>query len=330
MEFQWPSGFQRIPNQDWTKLPVEALALKYDKVENHGWYKNLEPTIDELCGYLKDGHIIIDYSGGTGILIDKLLHRLSEWQGGLVIADSSPKFLRLALDKLCFEQRVAFRLIQYLKEQKRLEFLEDVLENEILKRGFDGLVSTNAIHLYYDLTDTLASWHRVLKNGARIFIQSGNVRNPDAESDEWIIDDTVESINKAAIEIVRGDEKYSQYRATLDDPKAMSGHAALRQKYFIPIRGLDYYLDAFKKAGFSVLNVRKSTIPALVKEWYSFLKVYHEGVLGWVGGSKRVEGRNPTKDNIHDRLEIMKRAMKQIFQDQEEFNCCWTYITCQK
>ena len=36
MTFQWPPSFDRIPDAAWAKQPVEALALNYDTVENHG------------------------------------------------------------------------------------------------------------------------------------------------------------------------------------------------------------------------------------------------------------------------------------------------------
>ena len=43
----WPDGFPRIPDDSWTRADLDTLALKYDTVENHGWYRNLEPTVDQ-------------------------------------------------------------------------------------------------------------------------------------------------------------------------------------------------------------------------------------------------------------------------------------------
>src|SRR5262245_16084950 len=94
----WPADFARIPDEDWTHAPLDTLALKYDTVENHGWYRNLEPTLDELAAHLRDGMHMVDYSGGTGILIDRLLHRMPDAAVGCLLVDSSPKFLRLALE----------------------------------------------------------------------------------------------------------------------------------------------------------------------------------------------------------------------------------------
>src|SRR5688500_18276514 len=115
MDTLWPEGFERVPTAAWTALPIETLARKYDSVEHHGWYRNLEPTLDELEEKLRDGDLICDYSGGTGILADRLLRRCPELRAGVLIVDSSPKFLRLALEKLGSDGRVGFRLIEFLR-----------------------------------------------------------------------------------------------------------------------------------------------------------------------------------------------------------------------
>ena len=125
MSSPWPPGVPRVPDAAWTALPIESLAKKYDSVEHHGWYQNLEPTLDELADLLRDGELLCDYSGGTGILADRLLRRRPELRAGVVIVDSSPKFLRLALEKLKDDERVAFRLIDYRKDERRRYAPED-------------------------------------------------------------------------------------------------------------------------------------------------------------------------------------------------------------
>src|SRR5205823_6341905 len=186
--FAWPAGFARIPDEDWTRQPVDVFGLRYDTVENHGWYRNLDPTVEDLARYLEEGQLLIDYSGGTGILLDRLKLRIFDRQVGLLIVDSSPKFLRVALDRFRPDERVAFRRLRYLKEERRLQYVD-----EVVPAGFaaDALVSTNAIHLYDDLEGTLRAWARVLRPGAKLRINSGNVRNPRAGPSEWIIDETV-------------------------------------------------------------------------------------------------------------------------------------------
>ena len=60
----WPQGFPRIPDEDWTRSPVEELARKYDAVEDPGWYRNLDRTLHDLSVFLRDGQILLDCCAG--------------------------------------------------------------------------------------------------------------------------------------------------------------------------------------------------------------------------------------------------------------------------
>ena len=329
MAFKWPENFQRIPSDSWVNSRLETLALNYDTVENHGWYSNLDYTVDQIGNYARRGDILIDYSGGTGILAKRLLDRLGTKDVGIIIVDSSPKFLRLALEKFQNEPRIAFRHIKFKPEEKRLEQLDEVLGNEILQRGIDGLISTNAIHLYFNLGGTLKSWHSILRPWGRVFIQSGNIKNPDLPDDEWIIDETVEVIHHKAISIVQTQNIFQKYRSKLEDEEYMSAHETLRNKYFLSVRPLEHYLDSLRVEGFEVTSVQHRRIPARVSEWYDFLSVYHEGVLGWVGGAEKIVGVSTPEEVVKDRLTIMRLAMDQVFNNAFEFSASWTYITCE-
>ena len=328
MPFDWPAGFLRVPDDDWTRSPVESLALKYDNVNHHGWYRNIDPTVEDLAGVLKEGDLLIDYSSGTGILAERLLRRIGGLGIGLVLVDSSPKFQRVALDKFRDDPRVAFRWIRYLKDLKRLEFVDEVLGEGLVRRGADALASTNAIHLYYDLDETLRSWVRVLRPGALAFVQSGNIRTPNPATGAWIIDDTVDAMHRAALEIVGRDDRYAAYRPALADSKRMAAYTAFREKVFIPVKPLHDYLASFRRAGLKVQSVASRTIEARVREWYDFLSVYHDAVLGWMGGVEKLDGRPPTADAVADRLAVMRAAMQIVFEGHASFECSWTYITC--
>ncbi len=328
--FQWPPSFARVLDEDWTRQPVETFGLQYDTVENHGWYRNLDPTVEDLARHLGDGQVLIDYSGGTGILLDRLKLRIFDRQVGMLIVDSSPKFLRVALDKFGDDERVAFRLLRWLKEEKRLQLLEEVLGPELIDRQVDAIASTNAIHLYLDLGDTLASWARMLRPGGRAFVQSGNVRNPQARPTEWILDETVWAIHEIATGLVRNDPRYAAYRPLLDDEARMQAHVAYRDRVFLPVRPLDYYLRCLQEAGFDVEQVTARTIEARVDDWFEFLSAYHEAVLGWVGGSARVDGTAPGPETVRDRLGLIRHAMDTLLGGRPAFQCCWTYINCVK
>lgn len=317
MSFPWPAGFPRIPDDEWASRPVAELAAKYDTVETHGWYENLDRTIGQLREYSGEDRLVMDYSGGTGILEERLFRAVPGWKAGVLIVDSSPKFLRVALEKFREDDRVGLRWIRFLKPEKRLQTLEETLASEIRERGADAIVSTNAVHLYYDLTDTLKSWAGFLRPGGRAFVQSGNIRNPAAGEKEWIIDLTVDAIHHQAMEIVAGKDGYAAIRPHLLDEERMTAADRTRKKYFLPVRPLDFYVSSLEEAGLSVEGVENVTIPAKVSEWYDFLAVYHEGVLGWV-------------DDVPVRLSLMREAMEVLFEGRESFDCCWTYITCVK
>ena len=326
--FEWPAGFDRIPDEDWTRQPVDSFGLAYDTVEHHGWYKNLDPTVEDLARSLRDGDLLVDYSGGTGILLDRLKLRIFDRRIGMLIVDSSAKFLRVSLEKFQEDPRVGLRLIRFLKDRKRLQYLDEVLGAEIVKRGVDVIASTNAIHLYSDLPETLASWVRSLRPGGGVFINSGNIRNPRARPNEWILDETVWVINEVAEGLVRTDPRYAAYRGDLDDQDRLAAHHAHRDRVFLAPRPLEFYLRALEGAGFTVEDVREETIEASVDDWYELMSTYHDAVLGWVGGTEKVDGRPPTAAAVEDRLRLIRHSMEILFGGRKDFRACWTYISC--
>jgi ubiquinone/menaquinone biosynthesis C-methylase UbiE len=321
--FTW-GDFERIPGEDWVAQPVDAFGLHYDTVENHGWYRNLDLTVEQLAGDLREGQVLIDYSGGTGILLDRLRLRIFDRQAGMLIVDSSPKFLRVALDRFRSDERVAFRRLRYLKEEKRLQYVDEVVPAGFLA---DALVSTNAIHLYDDLENTLRAWTRVLRPGARVRINSGNLRNPRAGENEWIIDETVYVVHEVATGIVRTDDRYAAYRPVLEDEERMRAYLDYRDRVFLAPRPLEYYVSALETAGFELEDVTERTIEADVEEWYEFLAAYADAVLGWIGGSTKVDGAEASEEAASDRLRLLHDSLAVIFGGRPTFRCCWTYIT---
>ena len=325
MKFDWPENFERIPGDEWVERPLADLALKYNTVENHGWYSNLDRTLELLHEFLRDGNVLVDYSGGTGILASRMFNTAPDIRVGVAIVDASPKFLRLALERFRDDERVAFRWIRYVKPERRLQLLDEVFHLEA-----DAITSTNAIHLYYDLDDTLRSWFRVLKPGGHVFVQSGNIRVPEMPANHWIIDETVEAIHEQARTIARENDRYARWRPVLDDTGRMKRYARLRKKYFLPVRPLEHYLDAMKSTGLKIEDVETRTIVASVAEWYEFLGAYHDGVLGWAGGVEKIDGTAPGKDDMVDRLALMRSAMERTFEGRASFDCCWTYINAHR
>jgi SAM-dependent methyltransferase len=325
--FGWPQGFERIPDEDWVDREVDTFGLAYDNVEGHGWYRNLDPTVEELAHLLRDGDILLDYSGGTGILLDRLKLRLFGAQVGTVIVDSSPKFLRVALEKFRDDPKVGLRLLRFLRDERRLQRVDEVLGGGLAARGVDVIASTNAIHLYPDLADTVSSWARVLRPGGKVLVNSGNIRNPRARRSEWILDETVWVVAELAEGIVRSDRSYAAYRDCLEDVDRMKAHAAHRDRVFLAPRPLDFYTDTLESCGLRVESVREASIEAGVRDWFEFLSAYHDAVLGWVGGTEKIDGEAPGALAVEDRLRLMRQAMDVLFGGRPTFQACWTYLT---
>jgi hypothetical protein len=159
-----------------------------------------------------------------------------------------------------------------------------------------------------------------------VFVQSGNIRNPEAKPAEWVLDETVWAIHEVAVGLVRNDARYAAYRPALDDEARMRAYLAYRDRVFLPVRPLEYYLGCLADAGFAVETVTARGIEARVDDWFEFLSAYHEAVLGWVGGSAKVESSTATPEAVRDRLALLRHAMETLFGGRPSFRCCWTYV----
>ena len=108
----------------------------------------------------------------------------------------------------------------------------------------------------------------------------------------------------------------------------MAAHAEFRDKVFRHPRPLDVYLETFELAGLKVESVREASIEARVGEWYELLATYSDAVLGWVGGTEKLDGAPPSEQAVADRLRLIRHAMDVLFHGRPTFQACWTYITC--
>jgi ubiquinone/menaquinone biosynthesis C-methylase UbiE len=325
--FDWPVGFERTHDESWTTAPVDPLGQRYASMVSHRWYTNLDLTLDQLRGALKPGQILVDYSGGTGILARKVLDHVPDV--GVLVVDASPRFLRVAMEQLRDQPRVGFRLLHRVEAERRLERLDEVIGPALLQRGVDALVSTNAVHLYPDLDETFQGWARVVRPGGQVFVQSGDIRNPEGRPGEWLISEVVEKVREVARSIAAEDARYQPYRAVLADSARMAAYEALWRRVFLPIRPVSDYRDALSAAGFSVKQIATRTIDVGVLEWYEATSVYPD-LLAWVGGSPKIDGHQPTPAEMKDRLDLLKRSFLKLFENSELFQSTWTYIVAQR
>jgi SAM-dependent methyltransferase len=319
---------ERVVDDSFLKSDVTEFALGYDKVKNHTWYDNLNYMVDLSKKYFNQDDFIMDYSCGTGIFCERLLKSTIDCPR-ILMMDSSPKYLKLSYDKFGRNYKFHFRVINYLKDEGRLQTISEALGKDH-KELLDGIVCTNAIHLYPTIDDTIKSWNDILVKGGKLLINSGNIYNPLMGEETKLIDQTVNEISKLSFDIVKDNPKYFKYVDLINDFDYINKHNVLRDKYFLPIRPINFYTDELIKNGFKIVEVKTIDVDAKVDEWFDFLKVYHEGIIGWIGGSKKITGIEPNEDEINDRVEIIKLALTKMFNNQNDFKACWNYIICEK
>jgi hypothetical protein len=107
----------------------------------------------------------------------------------------------------------------------------------------------------------------------------------------------------------------------------MGDYLAFRDRVFLAPRPLDHYLGALRTGGFELADVSERTIEARVDEWFEFLSAYADAVLGWVGGSAKVDGMEATEAAAQDRLDLLRASLDVIFGGRPTFLASWTYIT---
>jgi hypothetical protein len=116
----------------------------------------------------------------------------------------------------------------------------------------------------------------------------------------------------------------------LDDDERLQSYLDYRDRVFLAPRPLAFYTDALEAAGFEIAEVTERTIAARVDEWYEFLSAYADAVLGWVGGSLRVDERAASEEAAADRLRLLGESLAAVFGGRPTFDCCWTYITASR
>lgn len=326
--FEWPEGFARVPAEEWVTRPLDEFGIGYHRAGGHGYYKNLDPIVAQIAVAARDGQLLIDYSGGTGLLTDRILPIVPQ-RFGVVNVDPSTKFLRVAVENQSADDRVAFRLLEFLRPGNRLATLTDALGPDLVARGADIIAVANAIHLYPDLQATMSSWYEALKPGGLVLINSGCLRNPSARSADWVLDDTVDRVNEVVVDLVLSEPAFAEYRDNVTDPARWAAFTAARKKVFVPLRGIQEYLDVLGATGFDVLAVSDSTIFIDVGEFTQLLCTYHESVLGWVGGVRKIDGAHACARSVRDRLFLIRYGLERMFP-MAEFPCNWTYLTCRR
>ena len=189
-----------------------------------------------------------------------------------------------------------------------------------------ALASTNAIHLYDDLENTFDPG-RVSSSRERGPGSTPETSATRAPEGEWIIDDTVYRVHEAAVEIVRSDDRSRPTGTCSTTTERLQSYLDYRDRVFLAPRPLAYYTDAIRHRGLRDRGGDRADDLGGVDEWYEFLSAYADAVLGWVGGSVKVDERAASEEAAADRLRLLGESLAAVFGGRSTFDCCWTYIT---
>lgn len=329
LENYWPKGFERIPDEDWLKKPVDDSAIRYDKHGSNAFRKSWDPTIAQVLSVLDDKHVILDYSCGTGIFTERLFEYVQHPTRVLNV-DVSPRYLRLVAKKFEVDERVALRLLQRTGTNGQFQALDQVMGEDLLDRGIDILTSTNAVHLYPNLSETFESWSRVLRRGALVLVSTGDMGNPEKREDGWRLHDTVEVINALAQEAVSTEPEFQRYRHLIDDDSLMSAYKEMRSRVYPAIKSISLYLEKLSDAGLKPVHSFEEQVELSLEDFVDGLLPYHEVVLGWVGGTQKIEGVTPAAESLRDRLLLIRYCAAKLYVQRKRLHGPWTYITCRK
>ncbi len=293
--FAWPEGFARVPDEQWVEQPVDAFGLQYDTVENHGWYRNLDPTVEQLAGDLRDGEVLVDYSGGTGILLDRLRLRdlrppgrdgdrrqLAEVPARRGRALPRRRARRVPAAALP-QGRAAARVRRRGARRRR---------SPAPTRSSRRTRSTSTT----SSTSTLAAWARVAEAGRHA---SGSTpatcatRAPPRTSGSSTRRSTwCTRWRPGSCAPTRAGPRTATCSTTASGcARTSTGATASSSR-----RARSTTTSTRSKApGSTIEDVIERTIEASVEEWYEFLAAYADAVLGWVGGSAKVDGAPATR-----------------------------------
>lgn len=331
---RWPEGFVRIPDESWAENPIDEAALKYESHASNSFRRSWDPTLAQVFTALDENKVLVDYSCGTGIFSELLLKEI-KFPARIINVDVSPRYLRVALDKFRSNPNVALRLLKHLEVERKYQEVCDVLGDSLSKRGVDILTSTNSIHLYGDVRETLESWYRALRSNGRVLISSGDMGgNGDSELSgsvsNWNLHGTVETVNEIAQQAIATVDKFAEYRDVANDSSIMTAYAEFRRKVYPATRSVDFYLDALSQAKLRPLHCYQSALSVSEKDLVDALLPYHSVVLGWVGGTRKIGGIEPSSEDVRNRTLLIEYCVREMCKKENDIRFPWTYITAVK
>ena len=305
----------------------KGAAAYHDAVSKAEYYITI---LDELMRItspkIKENDIVVDFGAGTGVSAIRLLEHLKV-KVKLWLVDNSPAWLGKAYEVLGSNHNVSCFLLE--KKGDNYASLADAVGAGIVNH----VISANTLHLVPNLEEAFRGIAAALKEGGTFSFQSGNIIWDKKPQGALMVDDTVKRVHDIALDIVREDSGFDEYKRGLDD--RVKAEEPQRKFVFPNPRSINEYLGALKKSGFRYETPDYKLFKVKYSDWLKFLRVrrLQAGILPEIGG------HNPSPKEERDRDTLIALATNKLFNelqtrnplaDKDEFTIEVVYVRAQK
>lgn len=293
--------------------PVSKGASAYhDAVSNASYYlESLDKLMKIVSKKIKKGDIVVDFGAGTGVSAMQLLRRLKA-NFKVWLVDNSPAWLGKAYEVLGKNQNVEYFLLE--KTGNNPKNIYATLGETVGEEAVDHVISANTVHLIPDLEYTFRGINSALKPNGTFTFQSGNIIRNNRKKGILMIDDTVKRVHDIAIDIVKTDIQYMNYKKVIDERIETTNKQ--RKTVFPEPRPLEYYLKMLKEAYFKYTESYYKLFKIKYEDWMDFLRVkrLQAGILPEIGGI------DPSPDEEKDRDDLITTSAKKLFEELKNNN----------
>ncbi len=251
--------------------------------------------------------IVVDFGAGTGVSALRLLEFLKV-DAKLWLVDNSAAWLGKAYDVLGKKSNIKFFLLEKTPHGYA------TLSQTVGKHSVNHVISANTFHLVPDIDETFRGISEALKDNGTFSFQSGNITRSDRPEGALMVDNSVRRVHELALEIVRNDPKFAEYKKDLDI--RIKANEAQRKFVFPEPRDIQFYLDALKKSNFEYQEPSFKLFKVKYSDWFNFLKVrrLQAGILPEIGG------HDPSPKEESDRDALITMAINKLFKELQEKN----------
>lgn len=308
--------------------PVSKGATAFhNAVINASWNNdNIIELIKLIKEKVREGDTVVDFGAGTGASSLRLLE-IIKFKINLWLVDNSISWLSKAYEVLKSNPNVKCFPLEKLEDRYA------TLAETIGKEAAEHVLSANVMHLIPNLDEAFKGINIAIKPKGTFSFGSGNIARAGRKEGVLMIDDTVKMVHDIALEIVRTNDEFSDYRNGLNE--RIEIEEKQRQSVFPEPRPLELYLKAMKNAGFTFEEPQFRLIKVKYKDWLNLLRVkrLESGILPEIGG------KEPSPREEHDRDKLITMSCSQLFKDLEEqnpfadnksFTAEWVYVTATK